>query len=200
MRIVENSPERVVLRDRTLWVCWVCLAGAAAIAAHYAVTLTEPRQLIPAALTAAMGLFFLRASDVVFDKARKVCAVRRRDIWRVTQAEVEFRDIVDVRVEPMPVQDDEGGFKCRLSLVTAQGVLPLSAGYEPGLQRYEEMRETLLDTVMRGRPRPAAEDPVEVLVKAGHRIAAASLLRQRDGVDLATAHSRVKAMREKLGA
>jgi hypothetical protein len=199
MRIVENSPERVVLRDRTLWFSWICLGAAAAVGGRFAVAHGDPRQLFAVAFVAAFGLFFLRATDVVLDKSRSTCAVRRRDIWRVTQFELGFRDILDVRVEPMPMQDD-GGFKCRLSLVTAQAVLPLSAGYEPDLQRYEEMRETLLDTMMQGRPRPPAEDPVEVLVKAGQRIAATSLLRQRDGLDLTTAHSRVKALREKLGA
>jgi len=200
MRIVENSAERVVLRDRTLWVSWVCLAAAAATALLVVARHADPRQLIPAALFVAFGLLFLRATDAVFDKAQGLCRVRRRDVWRVTQTEIAFRDIIDVRVEPMHVQDNSGGFKVRLSLVTAQAVLPLSAAYEPGLERYEAMRETLLDTVMQGRPRPAAEDPVEVLVKAGHRVAAVGLLRQRDGLDLTAAHSRVQALREKLGA
>jgi len=200
MRIVENSSERVVLRDRTLWVSWVCLGAAAAVCLLVALKHGDPRALYAAGFVAVFGLFFLRATDAVFDKARKTCFVRRRDIWRVTEVELAFRDIVDVRVEPMHVQDDEGGFKVRLSLVTAGQAVPLSAAYGPGLERYEAMRETLLDTVMQGRPRPPPEDPVEVLVKAGYGVAAAGLLRQREGVDLATAHSRVKAMRENLGA
>jgi len=200
MRIVENSPERVVLRDRTLWVSWVCLGAAAAVGLQVALKHGDPRALYAAGFVAVFGLFFLRASDVLFDKGRSLCRVRRRDIWRVTQVELAFRDILDVRVEPAPMQDNDGGFRVRLSLVTSQGVLPLSASYATGLQRYEAMRETVLDTVMQGRPRPPPEDPVEVLVKAGYRVAAASLLRRREGVDLATAHSRVKAMRETLGA
>jgi hypothetical protein len=199
MRIVENTASRLVLRDRTLWISWLCFACAAVIAAMFLGADHDPRRLIPAGLFLAFGALFLRATDAVFDKVRQSCAVRRRDIWRVTQRDLTFADITDIQVEPMHVDDDSGGVHCRLTLLTAQGAVPLTASYQSGLDRLNAMRETLADVVFSGRARPAAPDPVQFLVKAGHGIAAVALLRRRDGLDLATAHTRVREMRQAAG-
>src|ERR1700749_4694387 len=102
MHIVENGVARLVVRDRTSWVSWVCIAAAAANGVGLAAT-HDLRFLVPGLLFAAFGAAFLRASDVVFDKARRLCRVRRRDVGRVTFREIPFQDIVDVRVETASV-------------------------------------------------------------------------------------------------
>jgi hypothetical protein len=199
MRIVENTPARLVLRDRTLRLSWIFFAIAAASAVWFAIRGGDPWQLIVCALWIGFGLVFLRATDVTLDKPRRVCTVRRRDIWRVTARDLAFAEITDVRVEPMPGDDDDaGGVACRLSLVIGPETAPLTATYQPSLERFEAMREVVLDALFGERARPAGEDPVEVLVKAGRGIDAIALLRRRDGLGLAEAHSRVAAMRKRL--
>jgi len=199
MRIVENNAQRLILRDRALWISWVCFALGSIAFGHFAIARGDPRQLIPGALFVVFGAAFLRATDVVFDKAQRRCAIRRRDVWRVTGAEMPFDDIVDVRVEPMHAADDSGAISCRLTLVTASATLPLTATYQPSLQRFEAMRETVAEVLFAGRAEPAAEDPVLTLLRAGRFIDAVAFLRQRDGLGLAAARTRVQEMKQAAG-
>jgi hypothetical protein len=53
------------------------------------------------------------------------------------------------------------------------------------------MRDTVLELVFRDGTRPAAVDPVRMLVKEGRIIDAVAILRMRDGLDLTTASARV---------
>jgi hypothetical protein len=58
------------------------------------------------------------------------------------------------------------------------------------------MREAVPDAVFGDGKRPAAPDPVRVLVKEGRIIDAVAMLRARDRLDLATASARVDEMRK----
>ncbi len=195
MRISENTPSRLRLRDRTLWISLVCFAAAAAIVVGVAFDREQSGQLIPAVLSVIFGLAFLRATDVTFDKIERVCAVRRFDVLRVARTRLAFEEIVDVRVEIEPMPDNAAAVSCRLSLVTASGAVPLTAGYEPDQARYDTMREAVLEVVFRDRRKPAALDPVRMLVKEGRFIDAVAMLRMREGLDLTTASARVDELR-----
>jgi hypothetical protein len=196
MRITENTSSRLILRDRTLWISAVCFAGAAAILAGVAFDYDQPDQLIPAALCVLFGLPFLRATDVTFDKIDRICAIRRFDVVRMTRTRLAFADITDVRVEIAPMPDDGATISCRLSLATASAVVPLTASYAPDQPRYNAMRDAVLETVFRDGSRPAALDPVRMLVKEGRIIDAVTILRVRDGLDLTTASARVDELRK----
>ena len=74
--------------------------------------------------------------------------------------------------------------------------MPLTASYAPDQPRYNAMRDTVLEAVFEDRPRPAALDPVRMLVKEGRIIDAVTILRVRDGLDLTTASMRVDALRK----
>jgi hypothetical protein len=152
-------------------------------------------QLIPAALIVVFGLAFLRATDVTFDKVGRICAIRRFDVLRVKRTQIAFADIVDVRVEIEPMPDNPASISCRLSLVTASAVIPLTASYEPDQDRYSAMRDAVLEVVFKDRQKPAALDPVRMLVKEGRIIDAVAILRMRDGLDLTTASARVDELR-----
>src|SRR5262249_360329 len=65
---------------------------------------------------------------------------------------------------------------------------------------YDAMRDAVLDTILAGRPRPPAADPVRMLVEEGRIIDAVALLRQREKVNLATALTRVNPLRDQLRA
>jgi hypothetical protein len=92
MRITENTPSRLRLRDRTLWISAVCFAAAAIFVVRFAFDRDQPAVLIPAALFAMFGLAFLRATDVTFDKIERVCAIRRLDVLRLTRIRLQLRN------------------------------------------------------------------------------------------------------------
>ena len=115
---------------------------------------------------------------------------------RVTRHSLAFSDIRDIKVEVEPMAGDSHTISCRFSLVTGSDVIPLTVAYEPDLERYNRMRETILDTLFPVARRPAATDPVQDLVRRGQIVAAVALLRKRDGLDLITAKAQVDAMRQ----
>lgn len=198
MRITEDTPSRLVLRDRTLWISLVLIAGAAALIARYFLV-WDKHLLLSAAVSLAFGLPFLRTTDLVFDKMQRLCSLRRLDMLKVTRLVLPFREIQDIRVEVEPQAGSSHVIMCRFSLVTASVALPLTIAYEPDLERYNRMRESVLDTVFAGARRPADVDPVQDLVKQGRIVSAVALLRQRDGLDLVTARTRVDEMQKALG-
>jgi hypothetical protein len=187
---VEDTSSRLVLRDRTLWISLVCFAAVAALLIRFA-AVPDNKLLLSAALSFAFGLPFLRTTDLVFDKALRQCSLRRLDMFRVTRQSLSFRDIRDVQVEVEPQAGDSHVVSCRFSRVTASTVIPLAMAYEPDLERYNKMRETILDTLFAGAPRPQALDPVHALVRQGNIVSAVALLRKREGLDLVTARDRV---------
>jgi hypothetical protein len=156
MRIAENTPSRLKLRDRTLWISAICFAAAAILISRFAFDRDQSEQLIPAGISLMFGLAFLRATDVTFDKVARICAIRRFDVLRLARTRLAFADIVDVRVEIAPMQDTETVLSCRLSLVTASTVLPLTAGYEPDQKRYNAMRDAVLEAVFGDSPAAGA--------------------------------------------
>ena len=196
MRIVENTPSRLVLRDRTLWISAVLLGAAVVLLAHY--VRAHDQTLIPALVSVAFALPFLRSTDVIFDKSERICALRRFDMLQMTSTRLEFRDLKDIRVETCPM-DDSQAVSCRLSLVTASATLPLTVSYEPSLERYNQMRETIVDAVFAAGHKPQAVDPVLDLVQQGRTIDAVALLRKREGLDLTTAVARVDEMQRAAG-
>lgn len=179
MRIVENDGHRLVLHDQTYWVTYACV-GASLFAAFFALKLSDPRALMPAALFALFGLVFLRSSDVIFDKGAQICTVRRRDLWRVKRREIPFHDISGVFIDTKMVDTNYSVVSCRMSLQTHNGDFPLTASFEPSLERYRDMRQAILSTVFADRSHPPEYDEVRSLVKAGRTVDAVSVLRRRD--------------------
>jgi hypothetical protein len=200
MRITENTPSHLRLRDRTLWMSVVCFASAAVLGAYAACDQAQYEQLIPAALFLMFGSAFLRATDVTFDKAERTCVIRRLDVLRVIRMQLSFADITDARVEVAPLQGDSAVVSCRLSLVTASAIVPLTVGYSPDEARYGAIREAVLETVFGDGKRPAAVDPIRILLKDGRIIDAVAMLRRREGLDLTTASARIDELRKTLDA
>jgi hypothetical protein len=198
MRIIENSPSQLRLRDHTFWVSILCVGMAAALAARFLVAGEPAGQDLPtgAVVLLALGFAFgfLHATDVTIDKPGRTCAVRRLDGFRLTRVSLRFDEIADIRVEIEPMPDSHV-VGCRLALVTASGVTSLTAAYQPSLERFNQMRETILEVVKPGRARAPAPDPVRELARAGRTIDAVALLRQRERLSLADAKARVEALR-----
>jgi hypothetical protein len=194
MGIIENSPERLRLRDRTWWVSLVCFAVALFLVGMF-VTGRAPRSLLTgSAVWAAFGLAFLRGADVVFDRRARVMTLRRFSALGLRTTRLAFADIEGVRVDTRMLSPNSRRPSCRLTLATPTGELPLFAGYESGEERYERIRDAIRDALSPGRARAASEDPARVLAHAGRILEAASLIRQRDGLELAVAKQLAEAM------
>ena len=195
MRITENTPTHLRFRDRTLWISVICFAAAGVLGVYAACDPGQFELFIPATLFLMFGLAFLRATDVTFDKVARTCVISRLDVLRVMRVRLAFEEIVDVKVEIAPLEGDSTVPSCRLSLVTASALVPLTMSYSPDERRHDVMRETVLETVFGDGKRPAALDPIRMLVKDGRIIDAVAMLRRRDGLDLTTASARIDELR-----
>jgi hypothetical protein len=171
MRIVQNSASCLELQESSGYLP-AFLLGAAVIVAIVVVTRhADPRQLINAALFAISAVFFRRQSRITLDKARRTCEISRLDMWRRSDRSVAFDDINDVKVEIMR-PDTSVQIHTRLSLVTHDGQLPLTAGYRANLDQHIQLREAMVDIIFSGKSRPAPLDAGQLLVEAGRPIAA----------------------------
>jgi hypothetical protein len=200
MRISENTPPRLTLRDRTLWISGLCFGLAGIFTVRLAFVPDQPSLLVSAALFLMFGLAFLHATDVTFNTIERICAIRRLDVVRLTPLRLAFEDIIDVGVETAPFPEGERVPSCRLSLATASAIVPLRASYQPDHERFNVMRDTVLEVVLGNRRRPVAVDPVRVLVKEGRIIDAMAILRKRYGSDLTTTSARINELRNAADA
>lgn len=172
MRIVEDSPVRLRLRETTGYLPVVLGVAAVLIAIFVVVRREDPRQLINSVLFAASAVFFRRESRITLDKSARRCGIWRQDMWRRSYRTIPFDDIEDVQVE-IEAPDMDALTHSRLSLLTSVGSVPLTAGFSATLDWQISLRERMVDAIFLGRPRPAQLDPVQLLLNAGRPFAAA---------------------------
>jgi hypothetical protein len=174
----------------------VCFGAAGVLIVPFVRACDQLERLILPGLFSLFGLAVLRVTEVTFDKVGRTCDVRRFDVTRLRRTRFAFSDIIGVKVETGPSQLDSWTATCRLSLVTNSSFLPLTAGYEPNLDCYIAMRDTIIAVSFGDAPRPAAPDPVAALVREGRSIDAAALLQEREGLTLTAAMKRVADLRK----
>jgi hypothetical protein len=197
MRIVENSVQRLALRDQTIWITALCSAAAAFILYQLFVNQEFGSQASIALLFAIFGLIGLRVSNVEFDKMAQLCILSKLSMFKRTRLTIHFADIVDVKIDIEPMNTDSQQESCRLCLATASGAIPLSETYEPGLRHYNEIRIAILEALGNQEALAASQpDPVQSLVQQGRTIDAVALLRQRENLDLATTRKRIDEMQK----
>jgi hypothetical protein len=193
VRIAEDSPQRLVLRDRTLWI-GVLFLFAAVFLVYMSFRQPHPAGMwVGAGLFVLFGLAFFSASDVVFDRATGEVTLIRLMLWRRSQRVLRFSEIKEVQIEDSP---GERVPTCRLALVTAERSFPLTTVYDQGRKSYEEMRAAVLRAL--GRAVGPVPDPLESLVRQGRIVEAVELLRRQENLDLTTARERVREMEHKL--
>jgi hypothetical protein len=172
VRIVENSPSYLRLRETSGILPAILFGCAALIVVVVIAERADLRQLISAALFAASAVFFRRIARIELDKSGRVARISRVDMWRPSERLIGFDDISDVQVEVMR-PDTSVQPHTRLGLATTQGHVPLTAGYSAALDAHLALRETMVDAIFSGRARPARLDAAQVLIDGGRPISAA---------------------------
>ncbi len=99
MRIVEDSPRRLRLRNRSWLVPGICFAVALFVAGMVAGGRAPRSMLTPGGVFAAIGLLFVRGADVPFDRSARTVTLRRFSVFGMRTVRLAFSDIRDVRVD-----------------------------------------------------------------------------------------------------
>jgi hypothetical protein len=197
VRIAANTPERLVLKEETVWVSAVCALGGA-----WLLVAGVPRTGWKAGLMAAFfmlcGLAFFRTARVTFDRAGQCVLIEQRNVFRRTSSSVAFGDIEDVVIE-LSSANRRGTPATRLVLKTTTGAQPLAGVYSSSFGAHTRVRIAVLEFL--GKPvSDVTEQSLQYLVANRQIIAAVELVRLRDKVDLKTALQTVKNMQQKLPA
>jgi hypothetical protein len=72
MRIVEDSPQRLVLRDQSIWITAICVVASAFLLYELYINQEIGTQAAIVLFFALFGFAFLRISNIEFDKVSQV--------------------------------------------------------------------------------------------------------------------------------
>jgi hypothetical protein len=195
MRIVEDSPQRLVLRDQSIWITAICVVASAFLLYELYINQEIGTQAAIVLFFALFGFAFLRISNIEFDKVSQVCILNKFSVFKGIRLTIRFADITDIKIDIEPLTDSQRE-NCRLSLATASGMIPLSDIYQPDIKRYNEIRNTILEALGKQEALASQPDPVQSLIQQGGIIDAVALLRQRENLDLEAARKRVDEIRK----
>jgi hypothetical protein len=195
MRIAENSPERLLLKEETVWVSVIC-----GLAAGWLFVGGVPRTGWKAALIASVfflfGLAFFRTARVTFDRAQQLALIEQRTVFRRRAVTVPFAEIQDVLID-VSSAGRRGTPATRLVLSTPAGAQPLATVYTSSFATHARVRIAVLEFL--GKPvGDALQESLRYMLAQRQLIGAVELVRLRDKVDLKTALQRVKELQKAL--
>src|SRR5436309_11459185 len=98
MRIVEDTAERMVLRDRSLWTSFV-FAPLGLLLAYLAPTHPPFASYVLAAVMGLVAVFWFSSTDFVLDRVSRTCDLRRLTLQGAKRWSLAFDDIHDVRLD-----------------------------------------------------------------------------------------------------
>jgi hypothetical protein len=197
MRIVERSATRLSLQGGSAWVSIVCFL-AAALVGIASLMGRGHGGLVGAGLFLLCGIMLLRTSRVELDEQARILTLEKLRIFKRSSLAIPFDDISDVEVETDPLRTSKVP-QSRLALVTAKGRIPLTDGYSAGSDNLAALRLAMLEAL--GRIGSDALDrELRELIGSHRTIAAVTLLRSRQALDLRTARMRVEELQRELDA
>jgi hypothetical protein len=147
MRIVEQTADRLVLKEGTVVISALCAMGGL-IPATVAAQTHQWRPLVATSVLVLFGLVFYRASRVVVDRSLRTVVIVERSAFRTRRASIAFDDIVDVTMDEMQLQLANAP-STRLVLVTKTDRVPLASVYSVSQRFHALVRRAILEMLGR---------------------------------------------------
>lgn len=215
MKIITDQPDKLVLRENTLWLsllCFVfCLTIAPELYAAYTKGIPDPVQfvlLIVVLMATAMGVaVFARLKTItIFPEAKQV-ELQEYTLRGYQAQKMDFKNITGVVVETML---NKGGLSQsgRVVLQTQEKNIPLSKSFSGPQTKAEalalHLREMIgLDNDDKqnndGAFSGLIEDSVLELVKSNRIVEASRMLVTAEGISLTEARAKVKKIQQAIG-
>lgn len=206
MRMTQQTPTELVIKDSGLWMTYLFVG----IAAVLVVALKDGSagRYLAAALFVLFGLIAARTTTFTFDALRRVVRWSGFKPFKSVSGEIPFDAIRDVTVEAS--SSGNSGSTYRLALLTTEGTVPMAYTYTGSRDGYASLRQQILTFVKPGLPTtPAAPvegipadlaSSIESLLMQGRKIDAVALLRERTRIGLTEAVKRIDAVTAKMKA
>jgi len=201
MHITRKTNQELVILDSSIWIS-VFLLCASAFVTYRLILENNQRGILLDGIFLLFIVLFWRKEVVVFDVARQQATWTRRRLFKVATGSIPFSDINGIGIE---TTSSGNAPTYRLSIITSLGSIPMSDSYAGGQQKYEELRQEIVDflkldpgsTLTSGIDDEAS---VRSLLKQGRRIDAIQLVRSTQKLSLTEATQRVAALYEQMNA
>lgn len=218
MHIQRQTPMELVLQDGSMWMAFIFVPSAIFVTIS-SIEKHQPRGFFAAALCLLFAAVFTRHTSFSFDKMQRVARWSRRTFFKVETGSLPFDSIRDIVIDAQA--GDRNTATYRLSLVTADGPLPMANMFQGGsIGHYQGLRQQILEFLGiapagSGVPAPEPgilsdgipsdiEPSLRAMLAQGRTIDAIALLRTRENIGLADAKSRIdgllQAMQSQAGS
>ncbi len=205
MHIQRQTPMELVLQDGSRWLAFVFIPSAVLVAST-SIEKHKPLGLLGSAFFLLFAAAFFRHSTFTLDKMQRIARWRRFTVLKNETGSIPFDSIRDIVIDAQA--GDHNAMTYRLSLVTADGPIPMANMFEGGsIERYQKLRQQILEFVGLSSALPAAdpgllsagipadlEPSLRALLAQGRTIDAIKLLQAREDFGLAETKSRIDAL------
>ena len=211
MRIANQSPSELIVKDSGIWISVLCAVAALALILFGSVQAKASLFLV-AALFLLFAAIAAQSVTFTFDGIQRIVRWSGYKFFMSTSGSILFDDINDIATEAIAGQG--GTLSYRLAILTAQGATPMAYAYSPRRDGYAALRAQILEFIRPGLHRRISESqtpsfdaiPVDLesslrsLLSRGRKTDAISLLRSRRRIVLKEAVRQIDAIGEKVKA
>ena len=207
MHIARKTNQELVILDSSIWLA-ILLLCLSVLAAYQTAIRGGRAELFAVGFLVLCGLLFWRREVVVFDAGRQQAEWTRRRLFKVAAGTVPFSEITGIGMETSSAKNNVLVY--RLTILTANGSVPMADNYAGDRKKYENLRKDILDFLKldSGEVKPAAgaltgdgiadEASVRSLLRQGRRIDAIHLVRSTQNLSLMEATNLVARMIEEM--
>lgn len=200
MRVKRETSTELVIVDSTIWVSCICAIAAAGLLYGLRNQGHKLGGLLVAGFLLAFAAGFLLRTRFVFNSMARTASWSRRRLFWVKSGTIPFDAIQDIGMDSSVAA--HGVLTYRLTIVTAQGSIPMSDSYSGGKQSKAELREKILQLLGKqaGGVEEADESSIRSLLAQGRKIDAIQMLRSSRNIGLAEAKQQVEGIEEQIKA
>ena len=208
MHIQRQTPMELVLQDGSRWLAFVFVPSAVLVAST-SIEKHKPIGLLVSAFFLLFAAAFFRHSTFTLDKMQRIARWRRFTVLKNESGSIPFDSIRDIVLDTQAGNNNTATY--RLSLVTADGPLPMANMFQGGsIDHYQDLRQQILEFLgiasagsVVPSPEPGVlsdgipsdiEPSLRSLLAQGRTIDAIALLRTRENIGLADAKSRIDSL------
>jgi len=202
MHVTRKTNQELVLLDSSVWISVFLLCASTFVIYRVLVQEGDKKGFWLISFFLLFVLLFWRKEVVVFDAARQQAIWTRRRLFSVATGTVPFSEITGIGME---ATSSDRALIYRLTILTAHGSTPMSDSYAGGRQKYESLRQEILDFLKLDHSEASSgsssvndEASVLSLLQQGRRIEAIQLARTTQNLSLTEAHDRVTALEEQM--
>ena len=195
--MLVKTPTELVTVDSTLWVSCLCAVGAAFLLYGLMIHGYRLGETLLAVFLLVFASGFALKTRFVFNAIERTASwSRRRFLW-AKSGTIPFDAIQEIGMDSGAAA--RGVLTYRLTIVTAQGTVPMSDNFSGGKQRKDELREKILLFIGK-KARSASEaneSSLRSLLSQGRKIYAIELLKSSRNISLTEAKQMVDALEAK---